>query len=121
MHVQTLSDDMRALRATRIRPTDSPSRSTRSSMDSARRHPGSASPGPAAGLGIVAPPQAQQRSPSMGGHAPAVDYVYLKNVLLQFLEQRDKAHQMQLVPVLGMLLKFDKRDQEKWSRAIAAR
>ena len=37
-----------------------------------------------------------------------VDYVYLKNVLLQFLEQRDKGHQRQLVPVLGMLLHFDR-------------
>jgi len=39
---------------------------------------------------------------------PATDYVYLKNVLLQFMEQKDKKHQMQLVPVLGMLLHFDK-------------
>jgi len=37
-----------------------------------------------------------------------IDYVYLKNVLLQFMEQKDKKHQMQLVPVLGMLLQFDK-------------
>ena len=38
----------------------------------------------------------------------AMDYVYLKNVLLQFLEQKDKNHQKQLIPVLGMLLHFDK-------------
>ncbi|EXJ94458.1 hypothetical protein A1O1_02854 [Capronia coronata CBS 617.96] len=37
-----------------------------------------------------------------------VDYVYLKNVLLQFLEQKDKSHQRQLIPVLGMLLHFDR-------------
>lgn len=37
-----------------------------------------------------------------------MDYVYLKNVLLQFLEQRDKKHQLQLIPVLGMLLHFDR-------------
>lgn len=37
-----------------------------------------------------------------------LDHVYLKNVLLQFMEQKDKRHQMQLVPVLGMLLHFDK-------------
>lgn len=37
-----------------------------------------------------------------------LDHVYLKNVLLQFMEQKDKKHQMQLVPVLGMLLHFDK-------------
>ena len=33
---------------------------------------------------------------------------YLKNVLLQFLEQKDKKHQMQLIPVLGMLLHFNR-------------
>ena len=36
-----------------------------------------------------------------------VDYVYLKNVLLQFIEQKDKAHQRQLIPVIGMMLHFD--------------
>ena len=45
---------------------------------------------------------------SMTGADESIDYVYLKNVLLQFLEQKDKRHQMQLVPVLGMLLHFDK-------------
>ena len=50
-----------------------------------------------------------------------IDYVYLKNVLLQFLEQRDKAHQRQLVPVLGMLLHFDRKDEQKWMAAITAR
>ena len=50
-----------------------------------------------------------------------VDYVYLKNVLLQFLEQRDKNHQKQLIPVLGMLLRFDRSDEQKWTAAIAAR
>jgi hypothetical protein len=42
-------------------------------------------------------------------------------VLLQFLEQRDKKHQMQLVPVLGMLLRFDKKDEIKWINAIGAK
>jgi len=45
--------------------------------------------------------------PPNGQKAGTMDYVYLKNVLLQFLEQRDKKHQMQLIPVLGMLLHFD--------------
>ncbi|KAL6718309.1 Golgin imh1 [Lecanora helva] len=48
----------------------------------------------------------------------AMDLVYLKNVLLQFLEQKDKKHQMQLVPVLGMLLHFDRKDEQKWMSAI---
>jgi hypothetical protein len=37
-----------------------------------------------------------------------IDFVYLKNVLLQFLETPEKKHQMQLVPVLGVLLQMDK-------------
>jgi len=63
--------------------------------------------------------------------------VYLKNVLLQFLEQRDKKYQQQLIPVLGMLLHFDKygnlptyptplltmsrKDEQKWMAAVSAR
>jgi len=38
-----------------------------------------------------------------------MDYVYLKTILLQFLEQRDKKRQADLVKtVLGQLLHFDK-------------
>jgi len=51
------------------------------------------------------------RNPPLTKEMPTgtmVDYVYLKNVLLQFLEQKDKNHQKQLIPVLGMLLHFDK-------------
>jgi chromosome segregation ATPase len=47
------------------------------------------------------------RAPN-GGTNGMMDYVYLKTVLLQFLEQRDKKLQAQLVPVLGKLLHFDK-------------
>ncbi|RMD45012.1 hypothetical protein DV735_g15, partial [Chaetothyriales sp. CBS 134920] len=50
-----------------------------------------------------------------------IDFVYLKNVLLQFLEQKDKTHQKQLIPVLGMLLHFDRKDEQKWMSAITAR
>ena len=49
------------------------------------------------------------------------DLAYLKNVLLQFLEQRDKKLQTQLVPVLGMLLHFNREEEQKWSAVIAAR
>ena len=58
---------------------------------------------------------------SEAGSTPQMDYVYLKNVLLQFLEQRDKKHQMQLIPVLGMLLHFDKKDEQRWMSAVGAR
>jgi hypothetical protein len=63
--------------------------------------------------------------------------VYLKNVLLQFLEQKDKKYQQQLIPVLGMLLHFDKcvvffscvmtlltlsrKDEQKWMAAVTAK
>jgi hypothetical protein len=56
-----------------------------------------------------------------GKNTGEVDFVYLKNVLLQFLETREKKHQMQLVPVLGMLLQMDKADQQKFASAIGAR
>jgi hypothetical protein len=45
----------------------------------------------------------------------------LKNGLLQFLETPEKKHQMQLVPVLGVLLQMDKQDQQKFAAAIGAR
>jgi chromosome segregation ATPase len=45
---------------------------------------------------------------SSGTFSSMTDYVYLKTVLLQFLEQKDKKLQTQLVPVLGKLLNFDK-------------
>jgi chromosome segregation ATPase len=57
---------------------------------------------------LASPPPRTNMSPSQQGQAAKVDYVYLKNVLLQFMEQKDKKHQMSLVPVLGMLLHFDR-------------
>jgi chromosome segregation ATPase len=52
------------------------------------------------------------RGLSPGGPGPVnggVDYVYLKTILLQFLEQKDKKRQADLVrTVLGQLLHFDK-------------
>ena len=76
-------------------------------MDSGSRRGGLASPG------------GQERSASIhrsetpsgagaGAGSTAIDYMYLKNVLLQFMEQKDKNYQKQLVPVLGMLLHFDR-------------
>lgn len=50
------------------------------------------------------------RSGSVGGGnaAGAPDTVYLKTIMLQFLEQKDNKLRAQLVPVLGKLLRFDK-------------
>jgi hypothetical protein len=46
-----------------------------------------------------------------GGHnggSGTGDMMYLKTILLQFLEQKDGRLRAQLVPVLGKLLGFDK-------------
>jgi len=75
---------------------DSNVQSSRSSIDSTRVQ----SPATRSRQHSLAPPS--------DGPKKDIDYVYLKNVLLQFLEQKDKKHQMQLVPVLGMLLQMDK-------------
>lgn len=93
-------------KSTKILPEDSRfghhPQSSRSSIDSGSRK-------------AVASPVAKDRSPSTrrsetptGPGTAAIDYIYLKNVLLQFLEQKDKNYQKQLVPVLGMLLHFDR-------------
>lgn len=60
--------------------------------------------------------------PQAGGQAgPLVDSVYLKIILLQFLEQREKKLQMGMVPVLGKLLHFDEQELQKWSAVVSAR
>ncbi|KAI9669626.1 MAG: hypothetical protein M1831_007322 [Alyxoria varia] len=104
---KTLSDELRSVRAAKSKTTDSEGHSSRSSVDSSAP-------------GRVASPQSVGRNspkPS-SGNTGNVDFVYLKNVLLQFLEQKDRKYQMQLVPVLGMLLHFDKKDEQRWMSAI---
>ena len=97
---QSMAEEMSKMQRPRTRALDSGAQSSRSSFDSA------ACPGS---------PVAKSRTPSSAlvdvanGRPPgSIDYVYLKNVLLQFLEQKDKKHQVQLIPVLGMLLHFDR-------------
>ncbi|OAR04914.1 hypothetical protein LLEC1_07221 [Akanthomyces lecanii] len=53
-----------------------------------------------------------------GASGGGADTTYLKTILLQFLEQKDGRLRAQLVPVLGKLLKFDKSEEEKWSKAV---
>jgi len=97
-----MSDELRTLK---VRGPDSNTQSSRTSIESSRSR--LASPTPKAG--------ASSQS------TESIDYVYLKNVLLQFLEQRDKKYQQQLIPVLGMLLHFDKKDEQKWMAAVSAK
>ncbi|PFH56053.1 hypothetical protein XA68_17140 [Ophiocordyceps unilateralis] len=49
-----------------------------------------------------------ESSRSLAAAAPPADMLYLKTILLQFLEQKDGRLRAQLVPVLGKLLNFDK-------------
>ncbi|MCJ1415723.1 hypothetical protein MMC32_002055 [Xylographa parallela] len=113
---KTMSDELRSLQATKSRPLDSLVQSPRSSTDT----PPSRS--------LVSSPTSKHRASSTALHdshnaqpITVMDYVYLKNVLLQFLEQKDKKHQMQLIPVLGMLLHFDRKDEQKWMAAVTAK
>lgn len=62
-----------------------------------------------------------QASTNGQGSSAASSEAYLKNVLLQFLETREQKHRVQLIPVLGMLLHFDKMDEQKWMAAISAK
>lgn len=110
---KSMADEMGKIQTARSKAMDSEAQSSRSSFDSAAR---------------LGSPAAKSRTPSAAlvdepnGPPPgAMDYVYLKNVLLQFLEQKDKKHQVQLIPVLGMLLHFDRKDEQRWISAIFAK
>jgi chromosome segregation ATPase len=85
---KTLGEDVR------LRGSPSGRQSSRSSMDSGSRR------------AVVSPGRSE--APVGPPSNASVDYMYLKNVLLQFLEQKDKTNQKQLIPVLGMLLHFDR-------------
>lgn len=100
---KALNDDLKAVQGSGRARLESASRTPRSSIDSGMRR------------GLASPPSrarneshARSETPAGGGAgAGTIDHVYLKNVLLQFLEQKDKGYQKQLIPVLGMLLHFD--------------
>jgi hypothetical protein len=85
------------LRSLKVRGTDSNTQSSRASIDSSRSRLASPTP----------------KASTTSSQA--------NDVLLQFLEQRDKKYQQQLIPVLGMLLHFDKKDEQKWMAAVSAK
>lgn len=100
---QSMADEIRSIQTAKTKAMDSETQSSRSSSDSTVPRPGLGTPASKTRGGSTLLTDAPN------GQAPgAMDYVYLKNVLLQFLEQKDKKHQMQLIPVLGMLLHFDR-------------
>ena len=96
---QTMAEELVKLRDNK-KAFEQEAQSSRVSLDSNQRL-GS----PAA---LVRAHSSSKVNGSNGAPAGNVDYAYLKNVLLQFLEQKDKKYQVQLIPVLGMLLHFDK-------------
>ncbi len=123
---KNLTEEVKALQTggKKTRPgIESGLQSSRTSMDSTSQ---TRSPAPGTNQRQSQRTGSRSETPTGGNAATGlsqgtVDYVYLKNVLLQFLEQKDKAHQRQLIPVLGMLLHFDRKDEQKWMGAIGAR
>ena len=98
-----MADEIRTIQTANIKAADAEAQSSRSSIDSNLSRARLCSPVPKSRASSAA----LTDTPAGQGAAP-IDFVYLKNVLLQFLEQKDKKHQQQLIPVLGMLLHFDR-------------
>jgi chromosome segregation ATPase len=101
---KTLTDEVKAGQNSVRKPAgvlESGNQSSRSSIDSPGRR-------------MLSPASHDRNSSTSRSDTPtgsggaSIDYIYLKNVLLQFLEQKDKNYQKQLIPVLGMLLHFDR-------------
>ncbi|KAI4290497.1 MAG: hypothetical protein L6R35_000221 [Caloplaca aegaea] len=115
---KSMADEVRKLQAGKGRAVDSEAQSSRSSNDSAPSQARLASPTPAGRPSSIARPGTPNGQASGSG---SMDFVYLKNVLLQFLEQKDRNHQKQLIPVLGMLLHFDRKDEQRWMSAITSK
>ena len=102
-HAKSMAEEVRLMQATKAKQSDSEVPSTRSSIDLAPSRAKLGSPVPKSRSSSAAINDTQN-----GQSLGSMDYVYLKNILLQFLEQKDKKHQLQLIPVLGMLLHFDR-------------
>lgn len=98
--MQSMADEVGKMQMAKTKAMDSEAQTSRSSFDSAVRLGSPAAKSRTLSAALVDAPN----GPPPGN----MDYVYLKNVLLQFLEQKDKKHQVQLIPVLGMLLHFDR-------------
>lgn len=93
-----MADEISKMQTAKTKPLQAGSRSSEDSPASRGESPASKSR-----TASVAKTDAPNDQPPSG-----MDFVYLKNVLLQFLEQKDRKHQIQLIPVLGMLLHFDR-------------
>ena len=129
-----MADEIRGMQTAKTQRLKSEGQSSRSSTERPSRSERLDSPAP------KSTSSSATLADAPNGNVPTpIDYVYLKNVLLQFLEQKDKKHQMQLIPVLGMLLHFDRyaagfpcpqtgcpniicsKDEQKWMSTIVAK
>ncbi|KAI9803125.1 MAG: hypothetical protein M1833_001196 [Piccolia ochrophora] len=117
---KAMGEELRTFKAAKARTLGSEGPSSRSSLEASPSRANMSSPA-ANGTGRGRNSSVQGSDEPAKPNEGTVDFVYLKNVLLQFLEQRDRKHQMQLVPVLGMLLHFDRKDEQKWMAAITAK
>ncbi|KAI9782615.1 MAG: hypothetical protein M1839_004861 [Geoglossum umbratile] len=102
---KAMADEIRSIQTAKVKGFGSEAQSSRSSLESSPSHSEHAS----------------KRKDATSSGVNAMDYVYLKNVLLQFLEQKDKKLQQMLIPVLAQLLHFDGKDEQRWTAAIAAK
>ncbi|MCJ1356291.1 MAG: hypothetical protein MMC33_006285 [Icmadophila ericetorum] len=116
---KVLAEEARTIQASKSKVVESQSATPRSSLDSGPLFAKAGSPGPKPKNSSITPNDGP-KTPN-GQSVGSIDYIYLKNILLQFLEQKDKKHQMQLIPVLGMLLHFDRKDEQKWMAAITTK
>lgn len=99
-----MADEIRTIQTSKGKGIDSGAHSSRSSVESTPSQARLASPVPKSRQSSSVTTTGTPNGQATG----SLDYIYLKNILLQFLEQKDKNHQKQLIPVLGMLLHFDR-------------
>lgn len=103
--MQVLQDEIRSIQTIRAKALDNDENrpGSRTSMDSSRSGP----------TRTLSP-----RPGSQSGGQPNIDLIYLKNVLLQFMELKDKTQKTQLVPALAMLLNLDRKEEQKWLSVV---
>ncbi|CAK4034130.1 hypothetical protein D0863_07982 [Lecanosticta acicola] len=101
---RTMAEELKTLRSMGNKQRPGSGTPSRSSVDSSR---------------VTSPvPRGNTQAASKDG---GPDLGYLRTVLLQFLEQREKKYQMQLVPVLGQLLQFGEEDRNKLMGIVTSR
>ncbi|KAJ6262889.1 hypothetical protein Dda_1446 [Drechslerella dactyloides] len=63
----------------------------------------------------MSPTRRGSATPSLDGSgSETINIDYIKNIVLQSLEVKNKKMQIQMLPVLKMLLRFDEKDEQRW-------